>query len=111
MIPHAQSLFALKKYKEAIRYQKMAFNGNPEGGLPVSVERYAKLLELTGKKEEAKQLLLKMAGLGKLNKGMTAHLQAIYIAEKGSDERLGLYLDSLQKNVQATLVQELNQKC
>jgi thiol-disulfide isomerase/thioredoxin len=107
---HAHSLFALKKYKEAIRYQKMAFNGNPEGGLPVSVERYAKLLELTGKKGEAKRLLLKMAGLGKLNKGMTEHLQAIYIAEKGSDERLGIYLDSLQKNVQAMLVEVLKPK-
>jgi thiol-disulfide isomerase/thioredoxin len=107
---HAHSLFALKKYKEAIRYQKMAFNGNPEDGLPVSVERYARLLELTGEKEEAKRLLLKMAGLGKLNKGMTEQLQAIYIAEKSSDERLGLYLDSLQKNVQATLVQVLKPK-
>jgi thiol-disulfide isomerase/thioredoxin len=107
---HAHSLFALKKYEEAIRYQKMAFNGDPEDGLPVSVERYAKLLEITGKKAAAKRLLLKMAGLGKLNKVMTEHLQAIYIAEKGSDERLGSYLDSLQKNVQATLVQVLKPK-
>lgn len=59
---HAHSLFALKKYKEAIRYQKMAFNGNPEDGLPASVARYTKLLALTGEKGEAKRLLLKMAG-------------------------------------------------
>jgi thiol-disulfide isomerase/thioredoxin len=107
---HAHSLFALKKYEEALRYQKMAFNGKPEEGLPASVERYAKLLALTGKHEEAKQLLLKMAGRGRLNKGMTAQLQAIYIAEKGSDKNLGAYLDSLQKNVQANLIPELRQK-
>jgi peroxiredoxin len=107
---YAQSLFALKKYKEALQYQKMAFNSSPEEGLPGSVERYAKLLLLNGKKEEAKQLLLKMAGRGRLNKGMTEQLQSIYIAENGSDKNLGVYLDSLQKNVQATLIPELKQK-
>ena len=107
---YAQSLFALKKYEEALRYQRMAFDGSPEEGLPASVERYTRLLALTGKKEEAKQLLLHMAGRGKLNKGMTAQLQSIYIAEKGTDEHLGAYLDSLQKNVQATLIPELRSK-
>jgi len=104
---HAQSLFELKKYEEAIRYQKMAFVGEPAEGMPESVERYAKLLELTGKRDEAKQLLLTMARRGRLNRGMTEHLQSIYIAEKGSDESLGAYIDSLQKNVQVTLAEEL----
>lgn len=107
---YAHSLFALKQYEEALRYQKMAFTGNPEEGLPASVERYARLLQLTGKKEEAKQLLLKMARLGRLNKGMTEQLQSIYISEKGSDKNLGAYLDSLQKNVQLTLARELKPK-
>ncbi len=107
---YAQSLFALKKYDEALRYQRMAFAGNPEEGLPPAVERYSKLLELTGKQEEAKQLLLKRARLGKLNKGMTEQLQSIYISEKGSDEKLGFYLDSLQKNVQVTLIEEFKPK-
>src|SRR5690606_5505847 len=31
---HAQSLFELKKYEEAIRYQKMAFVGEPAEGMP-----------------------------------------------------------------------------
>ena len=107
---YAKSLFALKKYNEAIQYQRMAFDGNPEEGLPGSVERYAKLLELTGKKEEAKQLLLKMARLGKLNQGMTEQLKSIHNAEKGSGENLGVYIDSLQKNIQATIIQELKSK-
>lgn len=107
---YAHSLYALKKYEKAVQYQKMAFNGHPEEGLPGSVERYAKLLELTGKKEEAKQLLLKMARRGRLNKGMAEQLQSIYISEKGSDKNLGIYLDSLQKNVQATLIPELKPK-
>ena len=107
---YAQSLFELKKYKEALQYQKMSFMGDPEEGVPSSVERYAELLELTGKKEEAKQLLLKMARRGRLNKGMTEQLQSIYISEKGSDENLGHYLDSLQKNVQLSLMQDLKPK-
>ena len=107
---YAHSLFALKKYKEALHYQKLAFDRSPEEGLPSSVERYAKLLTLTGNKEEAKQLLLKVARLGRLNKGMIDQLQSIYISEKGSDENLGLYLDSLQKNLQASLIQVLKPK-
>lgn len=107
---YAQSLFALKKYDEALKYQRMAFEGDPEEGLPGSVECYAKLLALTGKKEEAKQLLLKRARMGKLNKGMVEQLQSIYIAEQDTDQNLGVYLDSLQKNVQASLVQELKTK-
>ena len=107
---YAHSLFALKKYKEALQYQKLAFDRNPEEGLPSSVERYAKLLTLTGNSEEAKQLLLKVARLGRLNKGMIDQLQTIYISEKGTDENLGLYLDSLQRNVQASLIQVLKPK-
>ncbi len=107
---YAQSLFALKKYDEALKYQRMAFEGDPEEGLPGSVERYAKLLALTGKREEAKQLLLKRARMGKLDKGMMEQLQSIYVAEQGTDQNLGVYLDSLQKNVQASLMQELKTK-
>jgi peroxiredoxin len=104
---YAHALFALKNYKEALRYQKMAFESSPHEGLPASVERYAKLLQLTGKKEAAKQLLLTRARLGKLNKGMTEQLYSIYLAEKGNDAGLGALLDSMQKNVQATLVARL----
>ncbi|MGN6163640.1 MAG: redoxin domain-containing protein [Flavisolibacter sp.] len=107
---YAQSLFALKKYDEALQYQKMAFEDSPEKGLPASVERYAQLLTLTGNREEAKQLLLKRARLGKINKGMTGQLQSIYLAENGTDENLGKYLDSLQKNVQAAMMQDLKTK-
>jgi hypothetical protein len=37
-------------------------------------------------------------------------LQSIYISEKGSDKNLNVYIDSLQTNVQATLVQEFKSK-
>ena len=107
---YAQSLFALKKYDEALKYQKMAFDDSPEKGLPASVERYAQLLGLTGKREEAKQLLLKRGRMGKINEGMTAQLQSIYLAEHGTDQNLGKYLDSLQKNVQAALAADLQTK-
>jgi len=107
---YAHSLFALGKYEEALTNQKKAFPGSPEEGIPASVERYAKLLDLMGKKGESKELLLKMARRGRLNKGMTEQLQDLYIADKGSDENLGAYLDSLQRNVQKTLAEELKPK-
>jgi thiol-disulfide isomerase/thioredoxin len=104
---YAHALFALKDYKPALRYQELAFEGSPEEGLPASVERYAKLLQLTGKTEQACQLLLHMARLGKINKGMTEQLRSIYIAGNGSDAGLGALLDSLQKNVRAALMAKL----
>ena len=107
---YAQSLYALKQYEEALKYQKMAFDEKPEEGVPSSVQRYARLLELTGKKEEAKELLLRMARRGRLNKMMLDHLQTIYISENGSDENLGVYLDSLHKSVQASMIGELKPK-
>jgi thiol-disulfide isomerase/thioredoxin len=107
---YAQSLFALKKYNEALTYQKLSFMGDPEEGLPSSVERYARLLELTGNREAAKKLLLKRARLGKLNKDMLGQLQSIYISEHGTDKNLGIYLDSLKKNVQAAMREELKTK-
>lgn len=107
---YAQSLYALKQYEEALKYQKMAFDGKPEEGVPASVQRYARLLELNGKKEEAKELLLRMARRGRLNKMMLDQLQTIYISENGSDENLGVYLDSLHKSVQANLIHELKPK-
>jgi peroxiredoxin len=104
---YAHALFALKNYKAALHYQKLAFDGDPHDGMPASVERYAKLLQLTGKKGEARQLLLTRARLGKLNNGMTEQLRSIYMAGKGSDASLGALLDSLQKNVQAVLAARL----
>lgn len=107
---YAQSFYVLGQYEAALKNQELAFDGPPEEGMPSSVERYAKLLELTGHKDAAKQLLLTMARRGKLNKAMTDQLQGIYIADSGSDENLGAFLDSLQKNVQALMIPELKQK-
>ncbi|UGU15474.1 TlpA family protein disulfide reductase [Sinomicrobium kalidii] len=106
---YAKSLFALKRYKEALQYQRMTFQGEPEEGLPVSVERYAKLLELNGEKESAKQLLLKIAGKGKLNKGMIAQLESFYVSERGNNAGFDAYMDSLQNN-KAELIKDLRTK-
>lgn len=107
---YAKSLFKLKKYKEAIKYQQMAFDGKPEEGIPASVERYAKLLELNGESDIAKLFLLKIAGMGKLNKGMIAQLESLYVAGNGNNENFDVYLDSLQINVHAIMVKELKKK-
>jgi thiol-disulfide isomerase/thioredoxin len=41
---------------------------------------------------------------------MTEQLQSIHNSEKGGGDDMGVYLDSLQKNVRATLIQELKSK-
>lgn len=107
---YAKSLFKLKNYKEAIRYQRMAFAGKPEEDVPTSVERYAKLLELTGEPDSAKLLLLKVAGMGKLNNGMIDQLESFYVLEKRLDKRFDVYLDSLQKSVQSEMIKALQTK-
>ena len=107
---YAKVLFALEKYEEAILYQRKAFDGKPEDGLPASVERYAKLLELNHEKDSAKLLLLKVAGKGKPNKSMIAQLKSFYIADRGSSDNFDGYLDSLQHGVRAEMIAELKKE-
>lgn len=104
---YARALFASNELAKALIHQRKAFDGLPEEGMPEAVERYARLLELNGKKAEARELLIRRARVGKLNAGMTAQLQSIYIEENGNDEQLGRFLDSLQANVQLRLAEEL----
>jgi len=103
---YAQALFAVKKYKESLFYQRKSFQGNPEDGIPEAVERYAKLLEINGDKEGAKQLLTKLAGSGKLNEGMKAQLRSMYISEHGNGDQFDLYLDTLQASAKIDVMKE-----
>ncbi len=107
---YAHALFSVKKYSEAMIYQEKAFDANPEDGLPSSVERYAKLLQLNGNKESAKQLLTKVAALGKLNKAMIEQLKQMYIDEHGSADSFDEYLYELQVNARIELKRKLKSK-
>ncbi len=107
---YAHALFSVKKYPEAMIYQEKAFDASPEEGLPSSVERYAKLLQLNGNKEAAKQLLTKVAALGKLNKSMIDQLKKIYIDEHGNADSFDDYLYDLQVNARAELKRILKKK-
>ena len=107
---YAQTWFALKNYKEAMNYQKLAFEGPPEEGMPSSVERYAKLLELNGDPEGAKQFLIKVATLGKLSQGMITQLESFYRAEKDSTENFETYLDNLLKESKKQMIEDLKSK-
>jgi thiol-disulfide isomerase/thioredoxin len=104
---YAQTWFALENYKEAMHYQRLAFEGAPEEGMPAAVERYAKLLELTGDKAGAKTFLIKIAVLGKLNKGMISQLESFYVAENGSKENFDVYLNNLLTDSKHQLIAEL----
>jgi thiol-disulfide isomerase/thioredoxin len=104
---YAHTWFALEKYEEAMYYQRLAFEGAPEEGMPASTERYAKLLELNGDKDGAKKFLLKIAALGKLNKGMINQLESFYVAENDGKENFDQYLNNLLTDSKNQLIEEL----
>lgn len=107
---YAKTLYALKRYDEALLYQRQAFDSSPEEGMPSSVERYAKLLELNGDNAGAKEFLLQVAAKGKLNKTMIMQLESMYIKEHGNKEDFENYLENLQQGVQTSIVEELSKK-
>lgn len=107
---YARALFAQKKYKEALHYQELAFDGEPDEGIPSSVERYIKLLKLNNKTKESEELLLKIARKGELNKEMIVQLESLYIAKNGTNENFEVYIDSLQSGVQSFIIKELKNK-
>ena len=107
---YARALFESKQYKEALIYQQKAFDTSPVEGMPGSVARYARLLAENDRTAEAKDLLLQRAAVGTLNDDMLTQLQSIYIDEKGSDQELGVLLDSLSRNLQKNLAAKLRPK-
>lgn len=107
---YAQTLHANGKYKEALKYQEMAFKGSPEEGLTQSVERYANLLALNSKKDQAYQLLENLIKTGKSTAAMDAQFKELYSSKKGSSIGFDQYYADLQKNVQASLKEALKTK-
>ncbi len=93
---YARALFGNGNFKDALTFQQMAFAGKPEEGLPASVERYAELLTLNDRNDEAIDLLLKVAAMGRLNKNMSNLLQSFYAKGQRSDKSYDQFLDSLQ---------------
>jgi len=103
---YAMTLHAVGKNKEALSYQEKAFNGPVEEGLPASVERYAILLKLNNQEDKAYPLLMQMAKTGKSTEGMNRLLRELYIKKNG-DAGFDTFFDDLQKNVVASLKEEL----
>jgi thiol-disulfide isomerase/thioredoxin len=107
---YASALFAAHRYEEALKYQRMAVKEEPEQESPETIERYAKLLELNGETARAKELLLKVAGRGKLTLGITAQLKQMYVLERGTSDKFDNYLDSLQSDSRRKMLEELKTK-
>ncbi len=107
---YAMALYANGKYKEALEYQEKAFDSSPEEGMLPSVERYAHLLELNEQEEDAYLLLLKMARTGKSTSAMNKQLKGLYVKKNGDESGFDEFFTDLQKNVVATLKEELKKK-
>lgn len=103
---YAHALYATGNYKDALTYQEMAFAGKPEDGIPPAVERYAQLLALNGKKDDAKNLLMKVAAQGKLTQDMANLLQTFYKEGGRKDKTYDQFLDSLQARVKENMKTE-----
>jgi thiol-disulfide isomerase/thioredoxin len=107
---YAQALYANGKYKEALIYQERAFRDSPEEGITQSVERYAQLLALNGKPDQAYQLLENLIKTGKSTAAMDSQFKELYARKKGSATGFDSYYGELQKNVQATIKESLKTK-
>ena len=107
---YASALFANGKYKEALKYQEKAFDGEPEEGMSSAVERYARLLALNGQQDKAYDLLTTLTKKGKATAGMNAQLKELYARKHGSTKGFDEYFDKLQKSVQTALKESLKPK-
>lgn len=107
---YAQALHAVGKNKEALEYQEKALNGDPESAMPSSAERYATLLHLNGRDEEAYALSLKLVSKGKSTEAMNKLLRELYTLRHNGSAGFDQLFDSLQVNVVATLKEEWKKK-
>lgn len=104
---YAQALYANGDYKQALKYQKMAFKDAPENGISSAVERYAQLLALNNREQEAYDLLLTMAKTGRSTAAMNVQLKDLYVKKSGNAAGFDDFFASLQKDIQNTLKQKL----
>lgn len=104
---YARALYFNHQYDSALLYQRKSFDGLPEEAIPSSAERYVRLLELTGRKKEAKKYLYNMAVTGKLTGGMIDLLKQNYIDERGSVNGFNSFLDSIQISAQQEMYTRL----
>jgi thiol-disulfide isomerase/thioredoxin len=107
---YAQTLDANGKYKEALKYQEMAFSKSPEEGMVQSVERYARLLALNGKTDKAYELLENFVKIGKSTAAMNMQFKDIYMRKHANSKGFDAYFAELQKNVQSTIKESLKSK-
>lgn len=106
---YAQTLDANGKYQEALKYQELSFNGQPEQGMVTAVERYTHLLALNGKEDAAYQLLERFGKMGKSTAAMDAQFKALYIKKNGAAS-FEAHFNGLQQNVQNAIKQTLQTK-
>ncbi len=107
---YASALFANGRFKDALMYQEKAFNGPVEEGLAPSVERYARLLALTGKQDKAYELLETLTRTGKSTAAMDTQLKELYTRKHGDAKGFEEYLSKLQQGVQSAVKETLKAK-
>jgi len=107
---YASALYANGKYKEALTYQEKAFDRTPEEGMASSVERYAHLLALNGKADQAFKLLETLVKTGKSTAVMDAQLKELYAKKNNSTTSFETYFSKLQTSVKSTVKAELKTK-
>lgn len=107
---YASALFANNHYKDALKYQKLAFDSSPENAMTSSLERYAKLLELNGEADSAYNLLLNLAKMGKMTASMNQQLEEIYLKRGGDRSGLERLMDQIAASIQENLKKKFREK-
>ena len=107
---YAMALYAVGKYEEALKYQEIAINGSPENSLSSSVERYANLLVLNKQDEKAYILLMNMVETGRSTAAMNSLFKELYLKKNPDPKGYDDFYANLQKNVIATLKENLKSK-
>ncbi|SFH23281.1 TlpA family protein disulfide reductase [Pedobacter insulae] len=106
---YATVLHQKGQYKKALFYEEKALLGN-ENLLQSSIELYSALLVADGQTDKAYDLLLKTVAMGKASIKMTTLFKKLALQKLGSDGKVTVFLDSLQRTIKQQYALEVAQK-
>ncbi|MDN5285001.1 MAG: hypothetical protein JWR38_1275 [Mucilaginibacter sp.] len=108
---YATALHANGKDKPALIYEKQALKGQDLNDLlQSSIELYTALLQSQGLEDQAYEILLKMAKLGKSSLKMNEQFKRISVKKTGSEASASILFDSIQRNISKTYKTETAKK-
>lgn len=106
---YAKALVAQKKYIEALPYIKTAYDSS-ERVSPDTYETYANVLSVLGKNKEALDVLSQATLKGLATPAIKDKTKELYATVNGSAEGYDAYMEKLNKEMVAKMLQEIPSK-